>query len=163
MKVDVNIFDYASVSRATRTLDEYFADLREKADELCERLAEIAQDEAQTIYYGAIYDGVNDVEVYVDQIPNGYQVQATGDAVLFIEYGSGATHGYGHPEPEGYGPGTFRGKGHWNDPKGWYLPANALGESGIHTYGNPPAAAMYRAKQEVKNMAQEIADEVFNS
>ena len=29
MTVDVNIFDYASVSRATRRLDEYYADLIE--------------------------------------------------------------------------------------------------------------------------------------
>ena len=161
MTVDVNIFDYASVSRAQRRLDEYYADLIEKSNELCERLAEIAQDEAQTLFYGAEYDGINDVDVYIDQIQNGYSVVAQGDAALFIEYGSGVTRGKGHPEPEGYGPGTYPGKGHWNDPKGWYLPVDALGERGIHTYGNPPAAAMYRAKQEVIDRAQEVADEVF--
>ena len=48
MKVDVNIFDYASVSRATRRLDDYYADLSRKADELCRRLAAVIQDRKDT-------------------------------------------------------------------------------------------------------------------
>lgn len=161
MNVTVNVFDPRDIKIATDEIAEYLADLQEKGNQICEQLAEIAQDEAQNIYYGATYDGINDVDVYIDQIPNGYQVKATGDAVLFIEFGSGATYGYGHPEPEGYGPGTYPGKGHWNDPNGWYLPADALGESGIHTYGNPPAAAMYYAKEEAIRNIEQVAREVF--
>jgi hypothetical protein len=153
----VNVFDYASVSRATRRLDEYYADLIEKADELCERLAEIAQDEAAPLFYGAMYDGINDVEVYIEPIDNGYAVKASGDAAMFIEFGSGASYGYGHPEPEGYGPGTYPGKGHWDDPNGWWYGNHE------HSYGNPPAQAMYNAKREIQAEVQRIADEVFNT
>ena len=155
MTVDVNIFDYASVSRAQRRLDEYFADLIEKANTVCERLATIGAVRASLDFSRAIYNGTNDVAVTVEPIDNGYAIHATGNAVLFIEFGSGASYGYGHPEPEGYGPGTYPGKGHWDDPNGWWYGSHE------HSYGNPPAAAMYHAKQDVLQEVQRIADEVF--
>lgn len=155
MTVDVNIFDYASVSRAKRSLEEYYADLIEKANTVCERLATIGAVRASLDFSRAIYNGTNDVEVTVEPIDNGYAIRATGNAVLFIEFGSGASYGYGHPEPEGYGPGTYPGKGHWDDPNGWWYGNHE------HSYGNPPAAAMYHAKQDVLQEVQRIADEVF--
>ena len=155
MTVDVNVFDYASVSRAKRRLDEYFADLIEKANTVCERLATIGAVRASLDFSRAIYNGTNDVAVTVEPIDNGYAIHATGNAVLFIEFGSGASYGYGHPEPEGYGPGTYPGKGHWDDPNGWWYGTHE------HSYGNPPGAAMYHAKQDVLQEVQRIADEVF--
>ena len=155
MTVDVNIFDYASVSRAQRRFDEYVADLIEKANTVCERLATIGAVRASLDFSRAIYNGTNDVAVTVEPIDNGYAIHATGNAVLFIEFGSGASYGYGHPEPEGYGPGTYLGKGHWDDPNGWWYGDHE------HSYGNPPAAAMYHAKQDVLQEVQRIADEVF--
>ena len=157
MTVDVNIFDYASVSRAQRRLDEYVADLIEKANTVCERLATIGAVRASLDFSRAIYNGTNDVEVTVEPIDNGYAIHARGNTVLFIEFGSGASYGYGHPEPEGYGPGTYPGKGHWDDPNGWWYGNHE------HSYGNPPAAAMYHAKQDVLQEVQRIADEVFNT
>jgi len=155
--VDVNIFDYASVSRAQRRLDEYFADLIEKANTVCERLATIGAVRASLDFSRAIYNGTNDVAVTVEPIDNGYAIHATGNAVLFIEFGSGASYGYGHPEPEGYGPGTYPGKGHWDDPNGWWYGNHE------HSYGNPPAQAMYNAKRDIQAEVQRIADEVFNT
>lgn len=157
MTVDVNIFDYASVSRAQRRLDEYFADLIEKANTVCERLATIGAVRASLDFSRAIYNGTNDVAVTVEPIDNGYAIHATGNAVLFIEFGSGASYGYGHPEPEGYGPGTYPGKGHWDDPNGWWYGNHE------HSYGNPPAQAMYNAKRDIQAEVQRIADEVFNT
>ena len=155
MTVDVNIFDYASVSRATRSLEEYAADLIEKANTVCERLASMGAVRASLDFSRAIYNGTNDVAVTVEPIDNGYAIHATGNAVLFIEFGSGASYGYGHPEPEGYGPGTYPGKGHWDDPNGWWYGNHE------HSYGNPPAQAMYNAKREIQAEVQRIADEVF--
>ena len=157
MTVDVNVFDYASVSRAQRRLDEYFADLIEKANTVCERLASMGAVRASLDFSRAIYNGTNDVAVTVEPIDNGYAIHATGNAVLFIEFGSGASYGYGHPEPEGYGPGTYPGKGHWDDPNGWWYGNHE------HSYGNPPAQAMYNAKRDIQAEVQRIADEVFNT
>ena len=157
MTVDVNVFDYASVSRAQRRLDEYFADLIEKANTVCERLATIGAVRASLDFSRAIYNGTNDVTVSVEPIDNGYAIHARGNAVLFIEFGAGATYGYGHPEPEGYGPGTYPGKGHWDNPNGWWYGNHE------HSYGNPPAQAMYNAKRDVLAEVQRIADEVFGT
>lgn len=157
MTVNVNVFDYSSVSLAQRRLDEYFADLIEKANTVCERLATIGAVRASLDFSRAIYNGTNDVSVSVEPIENGYAIHARGNAVLFIEFGSGATYGYGHPEPEGYGPGTYPGKGHWNDPNGWWYGNHE------HSYGNPPAQAMYNAKRDIQAEVQRIADEVFNT
>ena len=158
MKVDVNIFDYASVQKAKQNMEEFCAELPWEADELCRRLAEIGATSAKVEYAGAYYDGTNDVGVEVEPIKNGYRIRAHGNAVLFIEFGSG-TIGFGHPDPGPYGPGTWsdgpNGKGHWSNPNGWYY------AHGLKSVGNPPAAAMYHARREVEEWVYRIAEEIF--
>lgn len=133
----------------------------EKARELAERLAALGATVASIRFSRAVYTGKKDVEVTVEELPNGYKVKADGESVLFIEFGSGVTYGYGHPEAGefGMGPGTYpNGKGHWNDPKGWYLPKSA---GGGHTFGNPPAMPMYEARKAIEQELPKIVKEVF--
>ena len=133
----------------------------EKARELAERLAALGATVASIRFSRAVYTGKKDVEVTVEALPNGYKVKADGESVLFIEFGSGVTYGYGHPEAGefGMGPGTYPdGKGHWNDPKGWYLPKSA---GGGHTFGNPPAMPMYEARKAIEQELPRIVKEVF--
>ena len=133
----------------------------EKARELAERLAALGATVASIRFSRAVYTGKKDVEVTVEALPNGYKVKAVGESVLFIEFGSGVTYGYGHPEAGefGMGPGTYPdGKGHWDDPKGWYLPKSA---GGGHTFGNPPAMPMYEARKAIEQELPRIVKEVF--
>ena len=133
----------------------------EKARELAERLAALGATVASIRFSRAVYTGKKDVEVTVEALPNGYKVKADGESVLFIEFGSGVTYGYGHPEAGefGMGPGTYpNGKGHWDDPKGWYLPKSA---GGGHTFGNPPAMPMYEARKAIEQELPRIVKEVF--
>ena len=133
----------------------------EKARELAERLAALGATVASIRFSRAVYTGKKDVEVTVEEMPNGYKVKADGESVLFIEFGSGVTYGYGHPEAGefGMGPGTYpNGKGHWDDPKGWYLPKSA---GGGHTFGNPPAMPMYEARKAIEQELPRIVKEVF--
>ncbi len=133
----------------------------EKARELAERLAALGATVASIRFSRAVYIGKKDVEVTVEALPNGYKVKADGESVLFIEFGSGVTYGYGHPEAGefGMGPGTYPdGKGHWDDPKGWYLPKSA---GGGHTFGNPPAMPMYEARKAIEQELPRIVKEVF--
>ena len=166
MNVTVNVFDPRDMQLATNEIAEYLADLQMKANTICERLASIGAVRASLGFSRAIYQGVNDVQVSVEPIDYGYAIHARGNAVLFIEFGSGAAYGYGHPEPGEYGPGTYPGKGHWDDPNGWWFPNDSVAaQSGsdryVHSYGNPPAAAMYDAQQEVIRRIEEVANEVF--
>ena len=133
----------------------------EKARELAERLAALGATVASIRFSRAVYIGKKDVEVTVEALPNGYKVKADGESVLFIEFGYGVTYGYGHPEAGefGMGPGTYPdGKGHWDDPKGWYLPKSA---GGGHTFGNPPAMPMYEARKAIEQELPRIVKEVF--
>ena len=133
----------------------------EKARELAERLASLGATVASIRFSRAVYTGQKDVDVTVEELPNGYKVKADGESVLFIEFGSGVTYGYGHPEAGefGMGPGTYPdGKGHWDDPKGWYLPKSA---GGGHTFGNPPEMPMYEARKAIEQELPRIVKEVF--
>ena len=133
----------------------------EKARELAEHLAALGATVASIRFSRAVYTGQKDVDVTVEALPNGYKVKADGESVLFIEFGSGVTYGYGHPEAGefGMGPGTYPdGKGHWDDPKGWYLPKSA---GGGHTFGNPPAMPMYEARKAIEQELPRIVKEVF--
>ena len=128
-----------SIDRAIKQIRKLDAEWDRKIDTLLQRLASIGATKASLDFSRAVYTGDNDVYVSVEPIENGYSIIASGEAVLFIEFGSGVTYGYGHPAPMEYGPGTYPGEGHWNDPKGWYLPKE---KGGTHTYGNPPSATM---------------------
>lgn len=152
-----------SIDKAIEELNAYQKNIDFKINELCRRLAEMGAVNVSLGYARAIYNGQKDISVTVKEIPNGYAIVASGEDVLLVEFGAGATYGYGHPQASkhGMGPGTYPdGKGHWNDPNGWWIPKEA---GGGHTYGNPPNPVMYETAKELRNKILEIAREVFAS
>lgn len=154
-----------SVSGVQKLQDElkiYQRWQKEKAVELAQRLAMLGASVASIRFSRAIYTGPKNTSVTVEAIPKGYRVKANGESVLFIEFGSGVTYGSAHPEAQefGMGPGTYpNGKGHWDDPRGWYLPKE---KGGGHTYGNPPAMPMYEARKQIEQELPRIVKEVFS-
>lgn len=147
-----------SIGGAVKELQRYADWVTVKEAELRSRLATMGATVASIQFARAIYNGTNDVSVRVDDTGSVAVIYAEGESVAFIEFGAGATYGYGHPLAGkfGTGPGTYPdGKGHWNNPKGWWF------GSSQHTYGNPPAAAMYKAVQEITENVTKIAREVF--
>ena len=142
-------------------LEAYKQSLKAKADAMAKALAD-AGCEAVSITYGAWpYKGPKDAAVTVEQRGEAsYAIVANGQTVLFLEFGAGVSYGYGHPDPMGYGPGTYPGKGHWDDLWGWYLPKEA---GGGHTYGNAPSAAMYNTAKSLREVVTQVAMEVFKS
>lgn len=152
----------SGIQKLQDELKEYRHWQKEKAAELTERLAMLGASVAFIRFSRAVYTGPKDAAVTVEAVPNGYRVKANGESVLFIEFGSGITYGSGHPEAQefGMGPGTYPdGKGHWDDPNGWYLPKD---KGGGHTYGNPPAMPMYEARKAIEQELPRIVREVFS-
>lgn len=148
-----------SIDSAIKEVRKYKAWVLEKEKELRLRLATLGASVASIRFSTAIYNGTNDVTVRVDDNGNTATIYAEGESVAFIEFGAGAKYGYGHPQAGefGVGPGTYPdGKGNWDKPKGWYIPG------GEHTYGNPPAMAMYGAVQTITEQVTMIAKEVFS-
>ena len=149
------------IDKLVKQLNDFKEWQKQKATELSERLAEYGADVARVKFAAGSHLGIRDEKVTVEPIRNGYVVKADGKSVLFLEFGAGITYGFGHPEAQEHrmGPGTYPdGKGHWNDPNGWWLPKSA---GGGHTYGNPPTMAMYEARKRIEIDLPRIVREVF--
>lgn len=158
--IQVELSD-SSLKNAVKELRRYSAWIKIKEDELRSRLAMLGATVASIRFTRAIYNGSNDVSVRVDDTGSVAVIYAEGESVAFIEFGSGKKHGYGHPEAGkfGFGPGTWSdgpdGKGHWDDPNGWWY------GHGKHSFGNPPAMAMVAARDAIVEEVTRIATEVF--
>lgn len=162
MKYTIGI-DGSGLDEMIRGVEKYRQWIEQKTNELAQRLADMGATSASLGFARAIYTGTNDFEISVEQSgENAYKVQANGETVLFVEFGSGKTYGYGHPEVQGFGPGTYPPTNpahpHWDDENGWYLPKDKGGE---HTFGNPPNAPMYNAVKELERQIYDVAREVF--
>ena len=147
-----------NISKAINEVRKYQRWVEDKENELRVRLASVGATVASIQFRRAIYSGTNDVSVRVDDTGSVAVIYAEGESVAFIEFGAGHKHGYGHPQAgeHGMGPGTYPSdKGLWNNPKGWWF------GNGQHTYGNPPAQAMYQAVQVMTEQITMIAREVF--
>lgn len=161
--IRINGLSEAAINAAAQELRRYAEWVERKEAELRTKLAERGANVAAIRFAVADYDGDDDVSVRVDDTGSVAVIYAEGKAVAFIEFGSGAKEGYGHPMADsfGFGPGTWStgesGKGHWDDPNGWYY------AHGKKSHGNPPAMAMYDAVQTMTEELTEIAREVFRT
>ena len=158
--IRINGISEATIEAAAKEMHRYADWVSQKEAELRSRLASLGATVASIQFSRAIYSGTNDVSVHVDDTGSVAVIYAEGESVAFIEFGAGATYGYGHPMAAelGVGPGTYpEGKGHWDNPKGWWY------AHGQHTYGNPPAQAMLAARDAMVSDITSIAREVFSA
>ena len=161
--IRINGLSEAAINAAAQELRRYAEWVEQKENELRSRLASLGATVASIQFARAIYNGTNDVSVRVDDTGSVAVIYAEGESVAFIEFGSGERYGSGHPQAGelGFGPGTWSdgpdGKGHWDNPKGWWY------GHGQHSYGNPPAMAMYNAVQAMTEDITTIAREVFGT
>ena len=171
MKITINPFDKKSISEAIKQLEQYKKDFRTKEELFVKRLAEIGVSVATTGFASADYDGVNDVQVTMTQSGTRAVVIAYGEAVGFIEFGTGVKFPEWDSAGMDYTPpkhGTY-GKGQGKNPKGWYFTGNDVsatpdgktGRIGTHTYGNPPAEAMRAARDAMIERIRQVAREVW--
>ena len=158
------------INRAIKELEKYKQELIRKEKLLLEKLAYIGVKEASVRFTTAIYDGVNDSTVSLEQNANGYSIVANGSAVAFIEFGSGVYHNTGEPYPNPR-PAGIVGIGEYGKGKGkrraWYYKGEP-GSNGevnskgfVKTRGNPAAMPMYYASEEMKRSILQVAREVF--
>ncbi|MBQ2768093.1 MAG: hypothetical protein IJF49_08480 [Clostridia bacterium] len=138
------------------------------------RLAEVGEQEARMRFAAAAYDGTNDVKVHAEPTADGYRVVAEGQAVAFIEFGSGILQPPYPADAAVSHPRGVYGQGKGSNLNGWVY-VGEQGSSGVQMYdrhgspkegvyrtkGNPPAAAMYHAVRAMRDAAPEIAREVF--
>ena len=163
-KVSISL-DPEAIDALIKELEEEKVSVQRKLHEAARELAEFGANHAGKVYSQAMYVGVNDVSVFTKERKHGYSVIASGNAAAFIEFGAGATFGEGHPMAGELGmqPGSWStselGKGHWDDPEGWYF----MGEDGKWhlTFGHPPAMAMFEAQLVMQEYAPSVVRSKF--
>ena len=150
------------IERAIKELKQYKARFLEKEKRLLEGLAEIGIKEASVRFTTAMYDGVNDVSVRLDEAKNGYVIVAEGKAVAFIEFGAGVYHNTSEPYPNPRPTGIV-GIGEYGSGKGKRKAWGYLNENNevVITRGNPAAMPMWYASEEIKNSVLKVVREVF--
>ena len=150
------------INRAIKEVEEYKKDILRKEKLLLEKLAYIGVKEASVRFTTAMYDGVNDSSVSLEQTSNGYAIVAQGNAVAFIEFGTGVYHNtsepYPNPRPEG-----IVGIGEYGQGKGKRKAWGYRDEGGevVITRGNPASMPMWYATEEMRRSILQIAKEVW--
>lgn len=162
MKIVIDPLDSKSISEAIKQVKQYKRDFEAKEKEFVRRLAELGVSVASTGFAMADYDGINDVQVTMTASGGSAVVTAFGEAVGFIEFGTGVKYPEWDASGMEYTPpkhGTY-GKGRGKNPHGWYFKQND-GASARHTYGNQPAEAMRTARDVMVERVIQIAREVW--
>lgn len=166
-KKTINIkLSKSSIDDAIKQLRQYKDDLARKNQLFIDRLAKIGLTTVQQTMESI--PGEEKGSYYTEIINNsegdiaGAAIHLSGDQVLFLEFSAGITFGtnsYPLPSGDQFGMGTYPGKGHWDDPNGWWY----IDENGNkhHSYGNRAYMPMYHAEQAIVLAVQQIAREVF--
>lgn len=165
-----------SIQQAIREIQRYKTELHTKLQIMCNELADLGLETISAVIAEipadeqGLKDGGLTVEpIYSrDDVPIGAAVHLRGSQVAFLEFSAGARYGTdSYPLESGapYGMGTYPGKGHWNDPKGWwyYDPTSSeANERGyVHTYGNRAYMPMYHAWEAIVLAVANVAKDVF--
>lgn len=158
---EANGLDSVSIRQMVNELKKERTVIKRCVNDVCMRLANIGMNRANQDFASVLYQGEKDYAVTVEPLKDGAKLSATGETVYFLEYGSGAFQpSYAGETPLGLERGSWslseKGKGHWDDPRGWYV------SHGVKSWGNPPANAMYHAEQDIKRNADRVIQEVLN-
>ena len=151
--IRIDGLDSASIRQAISELRKASHGNSQDVTDVCMQIAEVGRVRAEADFAGCPYQGTKDVTVTTEPMQGGARLIASGETVAFLEYGSGAYNpAYLGDDP--YGRGSWstgpEGKGHWDDPNGWYY------AHGQRSMGNPPANAMFHAEQDMRRRAESI-------
>ena len=164
MKLKINL-NKSDIPNTIKQLERYKSDITHKINKLAERLAEEGYKIATSKLYPTGIGTFENDRIYINEMAkNKYSIVVESKEILFLEFGAGIKHsGTRYPQSDefGYGAGTYPGKGHWNNPDGWWY----RDESGnyVHSYGNPPYMPMHDTAKELRERIQKIIKEVFGN
>lgn len=158
-KITIDPFDPVSVSKAILEMYKFKDWLKEKVDELTERLAKDYALKTVAVDYG--YTEGGSIVCTAEEIPNGWVVKAEGKGVCFIEYGTGdpAERAILFGEvPVPVGPGTWSA-GHAGTYQDWV----DGGKAEPYQYEHEPRSGMYYAFRAANDNVRKVAEEVFRT
>ena len=183
MKVKIDLRDATSIDKALNELEKFQERLLKFATDLVNELADEGADIAGVKFSEAVYAGINDAQpgrtaVRFSTWKRKASVYVNGNAVLFIEFGTGITkaeapeeeaeivrgrvmsHGaYGLRKAENPNGWYYTGSTGMNQPDDTYQVDNRRGS--VHTKGNDANSSMYHARLELEQKYTEIAQRVY--
>jgi hypothetical protein len=181
MKVVIDLNKEGSLDAAIKKLERIAKEEMEAfAKELVEELAKAGADIARVNFTGAEYAGTHTEDVSFKISDNGKKatVYADGDAVLFIEFGTGIYKSAPAGEYDEIVSGSVLDHGEYKrrqgaNPSGWFYTGSpgpnhpsdtqvAYGKPNtVHTYGNDANSSMYNARLEVEKRYEGIVRKVW--
>lgn len=146
----------SSINNAIAQLEGIEKRLDGECKQLALNLAKYGYYIARVGFTNAVYEGKNDVKVSVEELPGAYLIKAEGEAVCFIEFGTGVGATSPHGGEYGFTPGS------WSETH-----AKQFSEHGYWFYGGkylkgtPSNNCMYNAEKEVRQEIKTFAKGVF--
>lgn len=149
--------DEKSIRAAAKKLEQL--NFRKNLDELCRRLSEVAAQELDNRGYNA----GSGITVTAEPTEDGYKIMAEGEAVYFLEYGTGNMAGTGEilgTPPVDTTPGSYSEQ-HADTYRQWWYTGQPAKSDGSYRYEHAPKSGMYFAFQAMRENVQTIAKEIF--
>ena len=167
-RIVVDPYEPKSIDEAIKEIKKNKQDLQEKAKRVCKRLAEVGLSVARIYFIPEAWSGNTDVTLTVEPIPNGYKLVASGEDVLFMEFGAGVTAGLGYDTKEITPPVDIT-PGSWSKQhNGQFWQTYQENPANGHWYyrkqefdGIAPQMGMYHASKESKAQIEKVVKEVF--
>lgn len=162
-----------SIAAAIKEVKEYGKKVADAGEKIAKELANRGYEVAYGVMSGHVFTGKTASSLKViKESENKYILYAASTAILFFEFGAGVRYGGGHPWDDdfGFGPGTYPGAGHWDDPEGWWFPTSDPrliirtdkdGQGWGHSYGNKPYMPFYKADKQIRADIIEVAKEAL--
>lgn len=182
--ITIDPYTLEGVQDLIDTLTAFQKGLDAKSEELVRRLTELGYTEVTASYANAAYAGHYDIEVDAASVRkegNEYvgTVSAHGEAILFVEFGTGILSSSAPAEEYAladtaisahgtYGKGYGSRTGGWayEGEKGSHAPADTVDIKSkpgwVHTYGNDATPGMYLAWKKIADDFEKVAMEVFS-
>lgn len=171
-KYKIDLFTGEGIDDLLNAIEDKKKWLDRKTEELVERLTDYGVVIANAGFMGAAYDGTNDFYVGFEHRGDAHRaVIATGDTVLFVEFGTGVVYPDNHPEAGkngmvrgayGLGHGKQRTWAYEGDPgTNGYVHVKQDGRTVVLTHGNPANMPMYNSVKQLEQDFTQIALEVF--
>lgn len=167
MNISITAPDFDSfMKRISDRVDVY----ETRKSDFLKSLAEIGIIHADIKFRNALYDGTNDVVVdsgaeWIDE--NTIAVHASGESILFIEFGTGVYNPGVHPKANEMGMlrGEYGRKQGKNKAWVYYGETGTNGEQlkdgRVKTHGNNPNRCMWSAAENMRRQILNIAKEAF--
>lgn len=172
MEIKVTLSE-AGIDKAIRELERYERQVEDRCQRLVDRLVQMGIPIARANFSSAQYDGTNDVTVRSETDGTYTAIVAEGNAVLFIEFGTGVYYAEAHPEAGvlgmergtyGQGRGSRRSWRYYGDPgtNGEEVKTTDKGVL-VQTHGNPANRSLYDTGKYLESVVRQAAREVFKA